>query len=74
MQNQEDRGKLPINMGLIGLPVDVKQYPLEHGWLVVSTVGMCFIPYPANQRVEKNEQRTEETTPQKVEGKKNGKR
>ncbi len=43
MQDQEDRRKLPV---ISGLPVDVKQYPLEHGWLLVSTVGMCFIPFP----------------------------
>lgn len=45
---EERRSGVEVHKGvaLIGLPQDVKQYPLEGGWLLVSTVGMCFVPYP----------------------------
>lgn len=69
MQDQENRGIIPE---LIGLPIDVKQYPLDTGWLLVSTVGMCFIPYP--QRAKNEQTREAQPTQEKVEGKKNGKR
>lgn len=74
MQDQENRGIIPE---LIGLPTDVKQYPLEHGWLVVSTVGMCFIPFPvAPTQKENNEQTREAQTiaPKKQMEQKYGKR
>jgi len=48
MQDRETKAAvLGKQRELVGLPEGIKQYPVENGWLLVSSVGICFIPCQA---------------------------